>query len=274
MRRLHGLPELGVLAVVASCIGCAGETRVDEAARLVRAHRTDEAVVVLRAETTRHPDDTHARRLLIRVLGLQGNLDAARVEAAAWGKRLPAGDPAPWIELGHAFELAKRFDDALDMYDRAATEAPASPLGPREGGMRAARWGLPEEARARLEEAVRRGARDAEVFHALGLVLVHLGDLENAGRAYRQGTAADAQGVDNWLGLATLALKEKDAAAALVAYNEIAKRRPRSADAQLGRAWALGQLGRRDEARIALDTAERLGGAPEPIAKQRAALAR
>src|SRR5262249_52988342 len=161
-------------------------------------------------------------------------------------------------ELGHAYELAHRFEEALASYDTAASVAPQSPDGPREGGMRCARWGEVEEARPRLEEAIKRGANDAETWHALGLVRLHMNDYDGAEEAYRRGFAADPKASENLLGLATVAVMKDDAAAALSAYDALAARRPRFGGAQLGRAWALAKLGRTDEARRALDRAEQL----------------
>jgi Flp pilus assembly protein TadD len=138
--------------------------------------------------------------------------------------------------------------------------------------MRAARWGEPEEAASRLEEAVRRGARDAETLHVLGLARVNLRDLEGAEAAYRQGVSADPKGVENLLGLATVAILKDDASAALAAYDAILARRPSFSSAHLGRAWSLARLGRRADAERALERAEELG-APAPIvAKQRRAI--
>ena len=63
-----------------------------------------------------------------------------------------------------------------------------------------------------------------------------------------------------------------DPKAALAAYDRILQRKPTYAAAELGRAWALAKLGRRDDARRALDHAEELGGPRENIARQRADL--
>jgi Flp pilus assembly protein TadD len=234
-------------------------------------HREGEAVATLRAHLAKHPDDISARRLFVRVLAFSGDIEGARAEVAELERRLP-GDPVPWIELGHAYELAHRFDEALAAYDTAASVAPAFPDGPREGGMRAARWGEPEEAVSRLEEAVRRGARDAETFHVLGLARVNLRDLDGAEEAYKRGVAADAKGVENLLGLATVAILKGDPAGALAAYDAILARRPDFAAAHLGRAWSLAKLGRRADAERALDRAAELGAPAENVDKQRRAL--
>lgn len=234
-------------------------------------HRETEAAATLRSHLAKHPDDLAARRLLVRVLAFSGDIDGAKTEVAELQRRLP-NDPVPWIEMGHAYELAHRFDEALTAYDTAAEIAPASPAGPREGGMRLARWGEPEEAAPRLEEAIKRGATDAETFHVLGLVRVHLRDLDGAEDAYKKGLAADPKSTENLLGLATVAVVRGDAAAALSAYDAILARKPAYAAAELGRAWALARLGRKAEAERALDRAAELGAPRANVDKQRAAL--
>lgn len=138
--------------------------------------------------------------------------------------------------------------------------------------MRAARWGEPEEAVSRLEEAVRRGSRDAETFHVLGLARLNLRDLEGAEAAYREGLTVDPKSTENLLGLATVAVVRQDAPAALAAYDAIIARRPTYAAAHLGRAWALARLGRRADAERALDRATELGAPRANVDKQRNAL--
>jgi Flp pilus assembly protein TadD len=234
-------------------------------------HREAEAIATLKTHLDAHPDDIPARRLYIRVLAWSGDLEGAKREVDELQRRMP-DDPIPWIELGHAFELAHRFDEALAAYDTAASVAPDSPAGPREGGMRCARWGEADEAAPRLQEAVRRGANDAEIFHALGLVLVNLGNFDGAREAYERGLAVDPKSAENLLGLATVAVVRDDAAAALAAYDRLIARKPDYAAAQLGRAWALAKLGRKEDAKRALDRAEELGAPRENIAKQRAHL--
>jgi tetratricopeptide (TPR) repeat protein len=261
---------LGVPLATGGCVHPSATTRAQS---LARQNREDEAVVVLQQRLAKHPDDVAARRLLIRLLGSTGDLLAARGQVEELARWLPPNDPAPSIELGHALELTHRYDEALGAYDQAAALAPASPDGPREGGMRAARWGELEQARPRLEEALRRGASDAQTWHTLGLVRLHLEDYDGAADAYRAGAARDPRCAECWLGLASVGLVKGDAQLALEAYDRVVALSPRFASAQLGRAWALAQLGRKLEATRALDTAQELGAPPGPIAKQRAALA-
>lgn len=180
-------------------------------------------------------------------------------------------DLRAWIDLGHAYELAHHYDDALAAYDRAADVAPARPEGPREGGLRAAAWGDFAAAKPRLLSAIERHDDEPETFHGLGYVLLALGDHPGARRAYLAGLAT-SKGKDDAtcvLGLATLAVAEDDGAEALRWYDELARRRPHVAAARLGRAWALGRLHRVDEALAALDEAVALGAREVDVAKLR-----
>lgn len=262
---------LTISALALFTAGCAPVGPVDRAARLVRLHREAEALGTLRARLAEHPDDLAARRFYVRILAFTGDIEGARREVSELEKRMP-GDPVPWIELGHAYELGHRFDEALAAYDAAASVAPSSPAGPREGGMRAARWGEAEDAAPRLDEAIARGAHDAETFHALGLVRLKLREPEQAEIAYRRGIAADPNATECWLGIATVAVVRNDAAGALAAYDVLASQRPAYAAAQLGRAWALAKLGRPVEANAALDRATALGAPKVNVDKQRSAL--
>ena len=262
--------RIAVVAAFALLSACSKPSAVEQARTLTREHRDADAVHVLSTRLQEDPNDHAARRLLVRVYASQGDLGRARGEVDELRRRLRTDDPTPLIELGHAYELAHRFEEALSAYDDAAKLAPGSPAGPREGGLRAARWGEVEEARPRLEEAISRGARDSETWHALGLVCVHLHDLTAAERAYRLGLAADPTDASNALGLATLAVMRGDPAAALAAYDAVLVRSPRYAAAELGRAWALATLGRKREARTALDHAAELGAPAVQIQKLRA----
>lgn len=262
----------GALLALALTLGaCAPPSAAQRAQALVRLHRESEAKATLEKHLIEHPRDIDARRMLVRVLAWSGDLDGARREVAELERRLP-DDPLPWIELGHAFELTHRFDEALAAYDAAASVAPQSPAGPREGGMRLARWGEPEGAQPRLEEAVRRGARDAEIFHALGLVRVHLRDLDGAEEAYQEGLRSDPRSAENLLGLATVAVVRGDAKGALAAYDRLLARKPDFSAAELGRAWALAKLGRKRDAESALERATELGAPQANVAKLRGML--
>lgn len=241
---------------------------------LVQKGRLEEAARLLREQLAREPDDHRARQQLIRTLALSGDMSAVKREVDAFATRVGPRDPRPWIELGHAFEIGHSYEEALAAYDRAAQIAPKDPLGPRTGGMRAARWGEAELAKPRLEEALRRDARDAEVWHALGLVRLRLGDSAGAELAYRSGLAADPTALENRVGLATVALLRKDDEAALREYDAILAQRPRFADAQLGRAYALLRLGRLEDAELAVAAAERGGASPGVIRRQRSLLQR
>jgi len=245
-----------------------------EAALLAEKGRYAEAARVLRARLSEEPRDIEARRLLVRVLALSGDLGAAQREAGVLAKHLGSASPVPFIELGHALELAHRYEEALALYDHASEVAPRDPAGPLTGGLRAARWGEAELAAPRLEEALRRDPRSARAWHALGVVRLRLGDLSGAEVAYRSGLKADPNAIENRLGLATLAVARDDPEAALEHYDALLAARPRFADGWLGRSWALLRLGRFDEAERALASGLELGANRDAAARQRALIAR
>ena len=240
---------------------------------LVQKGRSAEAAQALEAHLKQHPEAVAERRLLIRVYASMGQMGHAEEQAQTLARQLGPQSPVPWVELGYALELAHRYDEALEQYDRATEVAPRDPLGPLTAGLRAARWGEAELAEPRLVEALRRDPRNTEAWHALGLARARLGNLDGAAHAYQSGLRADPHAIEDHVGLATIALLRGDAAAALAEYDAIVSARPKFADAHLGRSWALMKLGRLDDAQRALDRAQELGASPRPLSAQRRALA-
>ena len=245
---------------------------MERATSLAERGHTSDAIVLLEAHIREQPPALEERRLLIRLYGAVGNDGAARVSAERLAELLPPGSPLPWVELGAAWELAHRYDDALAAYDRAANVAESDATGPKRGGMRAARWGELELAEPRLREALRRDPHDAESWHALGVVCIGLGQLDAARQAYSAGLAANPAALENRLGLATVALRLNDPAAALAQYDLLLAARPKFTDALLGKAWSLILLGDYRSADAALTLAERLGAHRQSIERQRAEL--
>jgi Flp pilus assembly protein TadD len=97
--------------------------------------------------------------------------------------------------------------------------------------------------------------------------------LAGAAIAYSSGLKADPRAIEDHVGLATIALLRGDASAALSEYDAIVSARPKFADAQLGRSWALMKLGRLDDAQRALDRARDLGASRRSLGAQQRALA-
>ncbi|MEO8181537.1 MAG: tetratricopeptide repeat protein [Deltaproteobacteria bacterium] len=244
-----------------------------ERASLLTEHgRAPEAIRLLEEHLAADPADVAARRQLIRLYGSIGRIDLANAQTERLAEILPRDSPIPWIELGHAYELVHHYDEALSAYDRASQVAPPDPLGPKIGGLRAARWGELGLAEPRLEEAVRRAPRDAESWHALGLVRVGLGKLEAARQAYATGLRVNSRALENHLGLATVALRMNQPEQALAAYDSLLTERPTFTPALLGKSWTLILLGRLDAAEAVLEQAKARGAAPESIQRQRVAI--
>jgi len=268
--------SLLLLCLCALPCACAGQAAspLPRATMLVDKGRAEEASQLLLNYLAKHPDAVAERRLLIRVEASRGQLGRAQAQVALLEKQLGPRSPVPLVELGHALEMAHRYDEALVAYDQASELAPRDPLGPLTGGLRAARWGELELAEPRLREAVRRGPKDPAAWHALGLVQLSQGNLAGAEQAYRSGLLADPEALENRVGLATLSLSRGDLQGALVQYDAIVAKRPKLPDAHLGRAYALIGLGRYPEARAAVDEAARLGGDVRVVQAQRRELER
>lgn len=266
----RGLRRLAMGVVL---LGCSlRPAPIERAAMLAERGRVDDAIGVLEEHLAGEPAALEERKLLIRLHGSAGRLDAAREQTERLVESLPPRSPLPWVELGHAYELAHRYEEALEAYDEAASVAPADALGPKRGGLRAARWGELAWAEPRLAEAARRAPGDAEVWHALGWVRVGLGELDAARQAYRAGLSADPGAIENHLGLATVALRLHEPRSALEQYEALLRARPSSTDALLGKSWSLILLGELRHAAAVLMEAEARGADARTIARQRLAM--
>jgi Flp pilus assembly protein TadD len=246
---------------------------LQRATLLAERGRTAEAIRTLEDYLAEHPTAQAERRLLIRLCGSSGDFAAAATQTERLAELLPADSPLPWVELGAAFELGHRYDEALSAYDRAASVAPRDSLGPKRGGMRAARWGEFDLAEPRLREAVRRAPGDADAWHALGVVLLGLSRLDAARQAYHAGITADERAIENRLGLATVALRQNEPSAALAQYELLLEARPKFTEALLGKSWCLILMGEYASAAAVLHEAERLGADRTSIARQRVEIA-
>lgn len=262
------------LCISTVVIGCRlGPKPLEQAALLASRGHEVEAIRVLSEHVEAHPEALDERRMLIRLYGSTGRLDAARAQTERLAEIVGIDSPVPWVELGHACELAHRYDEALASYDRGALVAPTDPLGAKQGGMRSARWGELTLAEPRLEEALRRAPGDAEAWHGLGLVRVGLGKFHAARDAYNSGLEANPAALENRLGLATVALRLDEPRAALEQYEALIRERPAYTAAWLGKSWSLIELGELGAAEATLEQARALGADASSIARQRGAIA-
>lgn len=267
------IPTIVALALAWLLSACTfAASPLQRATLLAERGRTAEAIRELEAYLAEHPREPRERRLLIRLHGSAGDVAAAVEQTERLAGVLPPDSPIPWLELGAAFELGHRYDEALAAYDRAASVAPADALGPKRGGLRAARWGELDLAEPRLREAARRDPGDAETWHALGVVLLGLDRLDAARQAYAAGLAADERALENRLGLATVALRQDEPGAALEQYELLLRARPKFTAALLGKSWCLILLGQYASAADVLREAEALGADRTSIARQRVEL--
>ena len=209
-----------------------------------------------------------ARAMLVRILAFTGDMHGAEAEAAELAKHVPEGNPRAWIELGLAARGGARFRrGARGRPDTAAGAAPAA--GPRGGCARLAgvRWKrLRPGSRRRSSTARGRGnplrSGSCACTSAISRVLR---------RPTARGSSPTRRARSAGSGSRRSAMK--GSAAALQAYDAILVLRPRFAPAELDARGALAKLGRKEDARAALERAEEMGAPAGSVAKQRAALA-
>ena len=230
----------------------------DRAQSLVRQHREEEAVALLRMDlgdtrTTSGAAPSGAPARLHRRHGRRAHRDRASSPAAAV-RRSDAVHRAG--ARAGARPPVRRGARGLR---RGGERSPQSPAGPREGGMRSARWGEVDAAKPRLEEAVRRGRkRRRDVARARPRCGCTWATADGAEQAYRAGTAADRRRRRaGWARDGGGGAGRRRGCAGRV--RRLLVLRPHFAAGELGRAWALAKLGRKDEAARALDHAEELG---------------
>lgn len=206
-------------------------------------------------------------------------------------------DPAAHFQLGYAYSLLDRRDDAKAEYERAialdSTMAPAhlnlglvllerDPAAAVEPFRRAAEL-QPEQARPRFltglalersgklaealgqyESAMKLDEKTFDVRFALGRVLLTLNRAADAEERFREALALRKDSAPAHLGLANSLLSQKKLEAAAAEFAAYLELQPQDRDARVERAGVLADLERDDEALAELDRAE--SGAPATLA--------
>jgi tetratricopeptide (TPR) repeat protein len=177
--------------------------------------------------------------------------------AAAEFERAVAIDPTsafPYFNLGMLVYRHERFDIAEPLFQKAASLSPAFASPYRMLGLIALKQRRDEDSAVFLQHAVTLDPRDAIAAAHLGLLAQRAGDEAAAEEWYRMAIALDPSQVVARNNLGTLYLQRRQWGEALEQLSVSVAVAPENYDAALNRAVALDALGRRAEAREALET--------------------
>jgi tetratricopeptide (TPR) repeat protein len=176
--------------------------------------------------------------------------------AAAALERAVTIDPTnafPYFNLGLLVYGHERFDVAEPLFSKAASLSPAFASPSRMLGLIALKRGRDEDSAQYLRHAVTLDPLDAIATAHLGLLAQRAGDDAAAEEWYREAIALDPTQSLARNNLGTLYLQRRQWREALEHFSAVLAVSPQDYDAALNRAVALDALGRRAEARQALE---------------------
>jgi tetratricopeptide (TPR) repeat protein len=121
-----------------------------------------------------------------------------------------------WESIGSRYKLTRRFDEALDAFERAIEASPDNPRHRNTAGELHLLAGRDDEARRHFERAVALNPELAEAWHGLGVARFRAGDDVAAIRAFEETIARRPDAAPAWynLGLCRQRLGMPDEAAA------------------------------------------------------------
>jgi len=244
--RLGVSPTRGAAAVV-GIVALVGAVAMDRARSWVwnDDRRVWEEVV------RRSPDDLVARINLGSAYMDRKEFDRAEVEFRGILAVAPEYARA-YYNLGLLALRRDRYDDARALFLRAAALAPESTdaydiLGAE--ALKRKRW---DDARAAFRQVAALNPRDAKAHLNLGRLALQAGDASAAESSYRAALRADPGNAKALNDLGAMYLQRRDWSLALEPLTAALQRDPESIEASYNRAVVLVGLGRRDEARAAL----------------------
>jgi tetratricopeptide (TPR) repeat protein len=166
---------------------------------------------------------------------------------------LAPGDLLPYYVLGTMEIRRERYDAAREWFLEAARRAPNSPRVLRMLGLTAIQQNRYDEAAVLLRRAATLNPRDATALAGLGLVEQQAGDVATAVGLYTAALDLDPEQPMARSNLGTVYLKQRRWSEALEQFAALLDRSPDDHDAALKSALALSALGRKTEAKAALN---------------------
>lgn len=252
-----------VLTMALLLTGCATSS-LDAARRALDDGDPERASVLLEDLVREHPEEPGAWLALGRARMAARRPVAAR-EAFERAAALAPSSPSPRILVGHTHELERHYDEAELAYEQACALAPTSARPERVLGVRLLRWGRARAAVPHLARAAELDPESAATWNALAVAQFHAGDGGAALDTFAQAIEDRATRGLPWsrdlvVGQAALLVRSARLEEALVAYDEIVAHDPTFAEAHVGRALVLHELGRCEEARRAMHRSADVAG--------------
>ncbi len=252
--------------LAAYLFACAPSLR-EKASYAIAKRDYPKAIASLEEHLLHTPDDESATCDLLQLYGAVHETEKAERRLASLEEKKAVRAPHLFA-MGRAYEFDHAFDRALTAYGQAVERFGARGEVLRDAGFRAARLNDGARAAKWLEQARSLGQRDAELFHALALSLAATEEYPRALETYRACENDPEFGEACTRGIASVALKTRDHALALAAYEKILQahsrdgasedRGSKDGGAVLGATWSLIELGRYEEAKKRLLDFQRL----------------
>jgi Flp pilus assembly protein TadD len=202
---------------------------------------------------TRSPE-SRAAQINLGVAHMTRNDYERAEEAFRRALILSPNDSFPYYVLGTLAYRQEQYDWARWLFLKAASLAPNYAKTYRMLGMIAMKQERSDDAAEYFRHALDLDHRDAGALANLGLLAQRASDDAAAVRLYTHTLTLDPDQALARNNLGTLYLKHRRWADALEQFTELLDRTPDDHDAALNRAVALSELGRRQEARAALET--------------------
>ncbi len=144
--------------------------------------------------------------------------------AAAPERRDPAASTRAILVQAHEAERARRYDQARELYLRAAREAPdraSQAIAWRELGSALIFWGELDEAARALSRVVALQPNAVSAWHDLGIVRARLGDAAGGERAFRRAISLAPDEPRPRVALAALLVRQRRWDDALAEYRAL-----------------------------------------------------
>jgi tetratricopeptide (TPR) repeat protein len=227
----------------------------------------DAAIARLGTLVTTHPDMTSGAALLAQVFDRKG--EAARASAMRqWSRQKPEPIPEdPWMDalLGDSYDIQRlglKFEEyfatgqialAVPLLRRVEELDPRSPIPQLLRGWTDARDHDDKGAVEEYQAALRKGGDPEKICPYLGMALVSLGRLPEAGSLMAEYYAKKPDSVPILIAYSQIALKEGDSALARTLLARVVKREPFLTSANMSLASLLWASGDRDGAARCLE---------------------